>query len=237
MRVIGLDSATQVASVAVVEDDKLLAELTFNMKKNHSERLMPMLALMLEEINLTLDDITGFAVAVGPGSFTGLRIGLATMKSLAYVKDKPILAVPTLDGLAANLEGCQGIICPILNARRNEVYTALYRWTGNGHRRLTKYMATGLATLAKIIANEGGEVTFLGDGVPVYREALEDLIPQARFATSGNSICRAAHIARLGLDMLKEGQVSDYFSLEHLYIRESEAEVKWREKQQNGQSI
>ena len=92
MRVIGLDSATQVASVAVVEDDKLLAELTFNMKKNHSERLMPMLALMLEEINLTLDDITGFAVAVGPGSFTGLRIGLATMKSLAYVKDKPILA-------------------------------------------------------------------------------------------------------------------------------------------------
>lgn len=237
MRIIGLDSATQVASVAVVEDDKLLAELTFNMKKNHSERLMPMLALMLEEIGMDLDDITGFAVAVGPGSFTGLRIGLATMKSLAYVKDKPILAVPTLDGLAANLEGCQGIICPILNARRNEVYTALYRWNGNCHQRLTKYMATGLAALAKIIAKEGSGVTFLGDGVPLYRKTLESLIPQARFATSSNAICRGAHIARLGLDKLKQGQVSDYFSLEPLYIRESEAEVKWREKQQNGQSI
>jgi len=234
MRVIGLDSATQVASVAVVEDDKLLAELTFNLKKNHSERLMPMLAFMLEEIDMTLDDITGFAVAVGPGSFTGLRIGLATIKGLAYVKDKPVLAVPTLDGLAANLEGCQGIICPILNARKNEVYTALYRWEGNRHRRLTKYMAIGLAALAKIIAKEGEMVTFLGDGVPVYRETLEDLIPQACFATSSNSICRGAHIARLGLDKLKQGQVSDYFSLEPIYIRESEAEVKWREKKQNG---
>lgn len=234
MRIIGLDSATNVASVAIVEDHKLLAELTFNSKKNHSARLMPMLAWMLEEVQLTLDDISGFAVAVGPGSFTGLRIGLATMKGLAHVKEKPILAVPTLDGLAANVEGTYGIVCPILNARRNEVYTALYRWDGTQNQRLTKYMALSLEALVKYIEAEGGEVTFLGDGVPVYREDLVNMLPNARFAASSNGICRGAQIARLGLEKLKRGEVADYYSLEPLYIRESEAEVKWREKHQDG---
>ena len=234
MRVLGLDSATNVASVAIVEDQKLLAEVTFNSKKNHSARLMPMLAWMLEEVQLTLDDLSGFAVAVGPGSFTGLRIGLATVKGLAHVKNKPVLAVPTLDGLAANLEGNRGLICPILNARKNEVYTALYRWDGSENRRLTNYMAVNLETLVAYIEKEGDEVTFLGDGVPVYQETLLKMLPNARFAPSSNAICRGAQIARLGLEKLERGEVADYYSLEPLYIRESEAEVKWREKQQNG---
>jgi tRNA threonylcarbamoyladenosine biosynthesis protein TsaB len=237
MRIIGLDSATNVASVAIVDENRLLAELTFNTKKNHSQRLMPMLAWMLDEVQLSLDDISGFAVAVGPGSFTGLRIGLATMKGLAHVKDKPILAIPTLDGLAANLEGVQGIICPILNARRNEVYTALYRWNSGHCRRLTDYMALGLEKLARLLEEADEEVTFLGDGVPAYQESLKTLLPHAHYASHGNAICRGAQIARLGLEKLKQGEIADYYSLEPLYIRESEAEVKWREKQQHGKEM
>jgi tRNA threonylcarbamoyladenosine biosynthesis protein TsaB len=234
MRVMGLDSATNVASVAIVENNKLLAELTFNTIKNHSQRLMPMLAWMLEETKLTLDDLDGFAVAVGPGSFTGLRIGLATIKAMAHVQNKPVLAVPTLDGLAANLEGTSGTICPILNARRNEVYSALYRWNGSYNERLTDYMALGLEPLAAMLKKEGEMITFLGDGVEAYQETLADMLPGAHFAASSNSICRAAQIARLGLERLKQGKIADYYSLEPLYIRKSQAEVKWQEKHPNG---
>lgn len=230
MRILGLDSATNVASVAVVEDDKLLAEMIFNTSKTHSQRLMPMLAWMLNEAQLELKDLDGLAVAVGPGSFTGLRIGLATIKALAYVQGLPILAVPTLDGLAANLEGTEGLVCPILNARKGEVYAAVYRWNGSSQERMSGYWALSPEKLIERLRSYQEQITFLGDGVPVYGEQLLKELPQARLAACTHSLCRAGQIARLGLKKLQAGEVSDCFTLEPLYIRESEAEVKWRQK-------
>ncbi|WP_227764694.1 tRNA (adenosine(37)-N6)-threonylcarbamoyltransferase complex dimerization subunit type 1 TsaB [Zhaonella formicivorans] len=230
MRVLGLDSATNVASVAVVEEDRLIAELTFNTKKNHSQRLMPMLSWMLEEAQITLDELDGLAVAVGPGSFTGLRIGLATIKALAHVKDKPVLPVPTLDGLAANLEGSAGLICPVLNARKNEVYAAIYRWDGVQNQRLSPYLAVAPELLIARLRDFNETVTFLGDAVPIYGDQLLRALPEAKVAAATNALCRAAQIARLGLKKLQSGQVGDYFTLEPLYIRASEAEVIWEKR-------
>lgn len=230
MRILGLDSATNVASVAVVEDEKLLAEMTFNTQKTHSQRLMPMLAWMLKETQLELEDLDGLAVAVGPGSFTGLRIGLATIKALAYVHDLPILAVPTLDGLAANLEGTQGLVCPILNARKGEVYAALYRWNGSYQEKIQGYWAISPEELIVRLASYQEPITFVGDGIPIYGEQLLRELPQGRLAAGTHSLCRASQIARLGLKKLLAGEVSDYFTLEPFYIRESEAEVKWRQQ-------
>ncbi|MDS1029204.1 tRNA (adenosine(37)-N6)-threonylcarbamoyltransferase complex dimerization subunit type 1 TsaB [Bacillota bacterium LX-D] len=239
MRVLGLDSATNVGSVALVEEGRLLAEVTFNIKKNHSERLMPMLAWMLEEAQLSLKDLDGFAVAAGPGSFTGLRIGLATMKALAYVEQKPLLAISTLDGLAANLGNQEGLICPILNAGKNEVYTALYRWESDDLQRISEYLAISPEGLLSILQKKQEQVTFLGDGVPIYGNFLQEKYPQARFTAATNSLCRASQIADLGLKKLQAGEIADTFTLEPIYIRASEAEVNWKKKnpQPDGGSV
>lgn len=231
MRVLGLDSATNVAGVALVEEHKLVAELTFNTRKNHSQRLMPMLEWMLAETQLSLDDLDGFAVAVGPGSFTGLRIGLATIKALAHVKQKPVLAVPTLDGLAANIEGSEGLVCPVLNARKNEVYTAIYRKEGGTCRLLSGYWAVSPALLVDRLREFNEPVIFLGDAVPIYGELLTGALPAAKLAEPTNSLCRAAQIALLGSKKLLEGKIDNYYTLEPLYIRASEAEVKWEKRQ------
>ncbi len=128
MKVLGIDSSGLVASVAVVEDDILLAEYTVNYKKTHSQTLLPMLKEIGDMINLDLNSLDAIAIAAGPGSFTGLRIGSATAKGLGLALDKPIIPVPTVDGLAYDLWGTDKIVCPIMDARRNQVYTGIYEF-------------------------------------------------------------------------------------------------------------
>lgn len=126
MKILALDSSGMVASVAIVEEENVLAEYTLNYKKTHSQTLLPMLDEIANQIDLDLDTIDAIAVAAGPGSFTGLRIGSATAKGLGLALDKPIIPVPTVDGLAYNLYGIESLICPLMDARRNQVYTGLY---------------------------------------------------------------------------------------------------------------
>nr|MCR4675428.1 tRNA (adenosine(37)-N6)-threonylcarbamoyltransferase complex dimerization subunit type 1 TsaB [Lachnospiraceae bacterium] len=126
MKILGIDSSGLVASVAVVEDNELIGEYTLNYKKTHSQTLLPMLDELKQMIELDLDSIDAIAVAAGPGSFTGLRIGSATAKGLGLALEKPLIAVPTVDGLAFNLWGAKTNICPIMDARRNQTYTGLY---------------------------------------------------------------------------------------------------------------
>ena len=128
MKILALDSSGIVASVAVVEDDTLLAEYTVNYKKTHSQTLLPMLDEIVKMTELELESIDAIAVAAGPGSFTGLRIGSATAKGLGLALKKPLVAVPTVDALAYNLYDAQGLICPIMDARRKQVYTGIYRF-------------------------------------------------------------------------------------------------------------
>ena len=128
MRILALDSSGLVATVAIVEDEQTLAEYTVNYKKTHSQTLLPMLDEIVKMTEYDLNTIDAIAVAGGPGSFTGLRIGSATAKGLGLALDKPLIHVPTVDGMAYNLFGCKGLICPMMDARRNQVYTGIYRF-------------------------------------------------------------------------------------------------------------
>lgn len=232
MRVLGLDSATNVAGIAIVDQERLVAEFFLNTGKTHSQRLMPMLARLLAEADLTLADLDGLAVAIGPGSFTGLRIGLATVKGLAQVTGLPLVGVPTLDGLAWNAAGVRGIICPVLNARKQEVYTALYQWKDEELNRLTGYLAISPEQLTGMLAQQEGPVTLLGDGVPVYGDTFtRHLGERVRYAPKTHVLPRAAQVAELGVRLLGKGHADDLHALKPIYIRPSEAEARWAQRQ------
>ncbi len=169
MKILGLDSSGLVASVAIAEDDNLLGEYTVNYKKTHSQTLLPMLDEVARMIELDLSSIDAIAVAGGPGSFTGLRIGSATAKGLGLALEKPILNVPTVDALAYNLVGHRDMVCPLMDARRNQTYTGLYRFDGNDMQVLRGECAVGIDEIAADINSRGEAVVFLGDGVPVFK--------------------------------------------------------------------
>lgn len=147
MPVLGIDTATAACTVALVEESRIIAEYTVNDKKSHSRRLMPIIDAVLKEAGLKGQDLEALAVSLGPGSFTGLRIGLATAKGLALAWGKPVLGIPTLDGLAHSLPGTPHVLCPLLQARKGEFYWALYRWAGPSLLRETDYCAGDLTQL------------------------------------------------------------------------------------------
>ena len=168
MRILALDSSGLVASVAVVEDgavdDQVIAEYTVNYKKTHSQTLLPMLDEIVKMTELDLKTVDAIAVAAGPGSFTGLRIGSATAKGLGLALKKPLIHIPTVDGLAYNLCYTDRIICPIMDARRNQVYTGIYQMDGDKLQVLEAQMAVEIDELAKKLCTYGKPVIFLGDG-------------------------------------------------------------------------
>lgn len=185
MKILALDSSGLVASAAVVEDDITIAEYTINYKKTHSQTLLPMLDELRRMTELDLHTIDAIAVAAGPGSFTGLRIGSATAKGLGFALDIPIIPVPTVDALAYNLYGSDKLICPLMDARRNQVYTGLYTFrkgmspdAGYDMDVVEQQCAVDIAQIAGLINGLGTdtEVLFLGDGVSVYREQIAELI-------------------------------------------------------------
>ena len=223
MKILGLDSSGIVASVAVVEDDILVAEYTVNYKKTHSQTLLPMLDEIAKMTELDLNTIDAIAVAAGPGSFTGLRIGSATAKGLGLALKKPLVAVPTVEGLAYNLYDTQGLICPIMDARRNQVYAAFYMWENGKLIRLTDHMAESIERVIEIAEMLEHEVIFLGDGVPVHRERLEQN-PAFLFAPAHCNMQRASAVAALGAIMAEEGLAKPGNAFELIYLRKSQAE-------------
>ncbi|MEK7851123.1 MAG: tRNA (adenosine(37)-N6)-threonylcarbamoyltransferase complex dimerization subunit type 1 TsaB, partial [Deltaproteobacteria bacterium] len=169
---------------------------------------------------LTLNDMDGIAVSVGPGSFTGLRIGLSAAKGLSYGSGKPLIGIPTLDALASNLPFSRYLVCPILDARKGEVYTAIYR----KNEKVTDDMAVKPASLIEMIKED---TVFLGDGVSAYRnllkEQLGDLYHEAPLPLQ---LPKASNAAMLALKRLRNNDVDDPFALVPRYIRKSEAELK-----------
>ncbi len=178
MRILAMDSSGLVASVAVVEDGPAesvtVAEYTVNYKKTHSQTLLPMLDEVSGMIELDIDTIDAIAVAAGPGSFTGLRIGSATAKGLGLALKKPLIHVPTLHGLAYNLCGTGKVVCPIMDARRGQVYTGIFEFDGNELVVLEDQTAVSIEELGAKLAVYDREIVFLGDGVPVFRKSLEE---------------------------------------------------------------
>ena len=189
MRILGIESSSLVASVALVTDDILTAEYTVDFKKTHSQTLLPMLEEIMNMLSLEMDTVDAIAVAGGPGSFTGMRIGAATAKGLGLALDKPLIHVPTVDAMAWNMWGAAGLVCPIMDAKRME----------NGIQVIKKQCAMDAGELAAELNGMGLPVIFLGDGVPVYRELFEEsLTVPFKFAPAQMNRQRGACVAALG---------------------------------------
>ena len=232
MKVLGIDSSGLVASVAVVEDDILLAEYTVNYKKTHSQTLLPMLKEIGDMINLDLNSLDAIAIAAGPGSFTGLRIGSATAKGLGLALDKPIIPVPTVDGLAYDLWGTDKIVCPIMDARRNQVYTGVYCYTDHRLDTVWEQDTMSIEALAEGLNCLDHEVIFLGDGVAVYRKKLQELLTiPFSFAQAHVNRQRAAAVAALAEVYYKEGKIQTAEEHEPEYLRKSQAERERAERE------
>ena len=233
MKILGLDSSGLVASVAIVEDDNLLGEYTVNYKKTHSQTLLPMLDEIAKMIELDLNSIDAIAIAGGPGSFTGLRIGSATAKGLGLALKKPIVNVPTVDGIAYNLVGHRDMVCPLMDARRNQTYTGLYRFDGDKMEVVLEQCAVGIDEIVGKINTIGQAVVFLGDGVPVFRDYLKEncKVPYL-FAPAHMNKQRAGAVAVLGMQYFKEGRFETAEEHKPEYLRLSQAERERLEKEQ-----
>lgn len=225
MKILAFDASSLVASVAVLEDDIVIAEYTTNFKKTHSQTLLPMLAELQEMIQLDLQEIDALAISGGPGSFTGLRIGSATVKGLGLALDKPIVSVPTVDAMAYGMYGSKAWVCPMMDARRNQVYTGLYSFEQNNMKIQVAQCACSIEEIIEKINSANQEVVFLGDGVPVQKETIERLtkVPYS-FAPAHMNRQRAASVGALAMEYYKEGKVQSAWEHAPEYLRLSQAE-------------
>ena len=232
MKILGIDTTGQTASAALVEGDKLIAEFTMNYKLTHSQTILPMIADILERTETDKASIDCIACACGPGSFTGLRIGAATAKGFALALDKPIVAVPTLDALAYNVFETNKFICPIMDARRNQVYTGLYHCR-RSLEIVMEQCAMDMMDLIRKLNDMGERVIFLGDGVPVYREMAEkNLTVEYDFVPASNNRQRAASVASLGMEYFRQGKTITAEEFEPDYLRKSQAEREREEREE-----
>jgi tRNA threonylcarbamoyladenosine biosynthesis protein TsaB len=230
MKILSIETSTRVGSVAIIEDEHLIAEYILNVVSTHSERLLPSIDQILKDSQLTVRDIEGFAVSLGPGSFTGLRIGISTVKGLALATGRAVVGVPTLDCLAHNIAFTHLLVCPILDARKGEVYTALYQGDGSGKlEKLTPDLALNPDDLLERVKEP---VIFLGDGVQAYRDKLMHFQGDYLFASSYLNQPRASVLGKLGLEKFRQGEILKEEEILPLYCRAPEAEIMWKEKRE-----
>lgn len=225
MKILAVETATLTASCAVVENGRVLGELTTSHAKTHSQQLVPMIQSLLELLDLKANQIDLYAASIGPGSFTGLRIGIVTVKGMAYALKKPVCGIPTLDALAYSVNDFKGVVCPMMDARNNQVYTAIYRKNHGEFRRVSDYFGIHVTELAGRLDAFGEEVLLLGDGAPLHHETMQGLIRQPVFqADKALFLPRAACTALLAEKQAQEGSLSSPYELEPFYLRKSQAE-------------
>lgn len=245
MKVLGIESASMVASAAIVEDGNLIAEYTVNHKKTHSQTLLPMIDEIVRMTEVNLNEIDGIAISAGPGSFTGLRIGSATAKGLGLALNKPLLHIPTLDAMAWQLWGSDALICPIMDARRGQIYGGAYDCSSE---ELPKTVIPAdaldlkefLAVAQQVVEDETTpwkRLVFLGDGVPVGKAVIEQMLtcPYC-FAPAHVNRQRAAAVAALGESYLEKGwtEAAEEHSPDYFRMSQAERERKEKEAKING---
>lgn len=227
MKILAIETSTMLGGVAIADEKGLIAETRLNVKSTHSERLMATIDEQLRQSEMTLNDIDVFAVASGPGSFTGLRIGLSTAKGLCYATGRPLVMVPTLDAFARSFPFSKHPVCVMLDARRGEVYAAVFQWDGG----FVKLLDEVSASPEELFRDVSGPVVLAGEGALVYRVRLVALLGErALFAPLISMVQSPANVAMLGLEKALQGQYTEASAAEPLYIRKSEAEVKWSQK-------
>ncbi len=229
MKILALDASANVVSVAVVCDGVIVGEHTQNHKKTHSQTLMPMIEAVLKMCDTDISEIDKIAVSNGPGSFTGLRIGVETAKALAHGINKPIIGVDTTLAMAYNLLFCGDLIVPIMDARRNQVYTGVYESENGRIKTVIETLAIGIDELVEKLKKLNKRCVFLGDGVFVHKEYLKEaLLENALFAEANNNMQRASSVAVAAV--LSEATEDTYLTLEPMYLRKSQAEREYDEK-------
>lgn len=235
MRVLAVDTSTNVAAVAIIEDGILIAENICNKGKTHSQRLMPMIKTILDTVEMKASDMDAFSAAVGPGSFTGLRIGVTTVKGLAFAVQKPVISIPTLDALAYNIPCTNGLICPMLDARNSQVYTAIFRVSAGKLERLTEYLGVHVGELCDKLRDMEDKVTFLGDACVLHKNYIvEQLGNRADFATPNVAMPKASSVAQLAYYKLLAGEEESCFDMVPFYLRKSQAEREAEIKKEAG---
>lgn len=227
---LAIETATLASGVALATADKLVAEIIVQTKKTHSERLMPHIEQLLELGQVAKEDITAIAVSIGPGSFTGLRIGLATAKALAYVWNVPVIGVSTLAALAYACPAPNSLICPLLDAQKGNVYQAVYSWEKGILQEVIPPRVIAHQEAINELAGQPLPVIMLGEGAVLFQEAIVAAADPIELAPPHIILPRAGSVALLGHQLLRQGIRHDVMTLEPLYIRRSEAEVLWEQR-------
>jgi tRNA threonylcarbamoyladenosine biosynthesis protein TsaB len=229
MLILALDSSTRVGSVALVSDGALEAEYTLSVQRTHAERLLPAIAQVLKDSGRVPADLDVVAVTRGPGSFTGIRIALATAKGLAYALRRPLVGVSTLSALAYGVARLADFACPLIDARRGEAYTAVYRTLSTGEaERVTDYLALPVRDLLDRLGKYEGRIAFTGDGAALHAGVIQSVLGErAVFPAEAVAALRGAWVAALAAARLTRGETDSPATLAPLYVRPAEAEVKW----------
>lgn len=235
MKVLAIDTSNNPLGIAIMDEEKVIGEYMTNMKKNHSIRVMPSIEMLLEDCDLQSSDLTKIVVAKGPGSYTGVRIGVTIAKTLAWSLNIPLVGISSLAVLAAGVgRYYQGYISPIFDARRGQIYTGLYQYVEGKLVSIRKDQIIQSKDWASSLKNESHPILFVGNDLPMHQSILqEELGEQAFFAKITEQNPRPAELALLGMDLPGE----EIHSFVPNYIRLAEAEAKWleanREKESN----
>ena len=230
MYTLAFDSAAKIASVAVMADEKIIASFSIDNGLTQSELLLPMAEDMLKSLGLTFGDIGLLATSVGPGSFTGVRIGVSLVKGLAFGRNIPCVGVSTLDGLAENLNGLSGIIVPCMDARRSQVYTAVYSSDGEKIKKLTEDMAIPITELFERLRDFSEDIYIVGDGYDIVKAKLGELGLKTNNTPLELRLESAASVARIAYKKYKSGEYTSDGEISPIYLRLPQAERERLEK-------
>ena len=232
MNILSIDTSAQVASVCILDETGILSEFNVNVKLTHSQTLMPMCEAALDCAKISLEQIGTFAVSAGPGSFTGVRIGVSAVKGLAASSGKPCIPVSTLEGLAYNLQPESGILCAAMDARCAQVYNALFRWEDGSLRRLCEDRAVSIEALGKELEQFGENIFLVGDGADLCYNKLKEALPSLERVPPHLRFQRAASVGLAALERAKAGKTCTAAELMPVYLRLPQAERELLKKQQ-----
>lgn len=233
MNILAIDTSSLVATIAIINEENLLGEYTINTPMTHSQKLMPIIDELMSNLDMSMKDIDLIAVSRGPGSFTGIRIGVATAKGLAHPTNIPVIGISSLEGLANNITYSKDLICPIMDARRNQVYTGVYKWEDYALKNVVEETPLTIDELMEILLQKKEKVVFLGDGLNRYKKDIEKTLGyRAVFAPKYVSMQRASSIGQLALNKIKneDNVLQNYLDISPVYLRKSEAERQYEEK-------
>ncbi|HWR61485.1 MAG TPA: tRNA (adenosine(37)-N6)-threonylcarbamoyltransferase complex dimerization subunit type 1 TsaB [Clostridia bacterium] len=230
MKILAVDTSTTAATAAITEDGRLVAEFTLNISRAHSQKIMGIIDELFKKSGFKPSDIDLFACTAGPGSFTGLRIGASIIKGMAQTFKKPVAAVPTLDALAYSLYNCTGLVCPMLDAQREMVYSNLYCWEKGRLKKLEDLGAIKIGDLTGLLREKAVPATFLGDGVQLFEKNLKNDLEEYYVANAGSLLPRASACAAVALELYEKGLTDSYDTFKLTYIRKSQAEVEYEKK-------